>query len=231
MSFLGALDGAHSTHSEVQVIQLPLKCLPGVFDDLFDFLLARTPSFKALAPETSLLVLVGCIIAAWQWRQLKGEPFFWVNSGAILLWGGCVFGWIPVFVLAAIPLLNRVGHVYTDFSYLLVIHLTIQSAYGFKCLAQVENFRRAAVVLVGMGLVFGGMIVLAFGFGLMHWSIEWHYLLCAAAGAVGAPLLFTYFKSRDHQNSAIRWLGIGILGFIPHYRFALYHRLGETTTR
>ena len=223
MSFLGALDEAHSAHSEVQVIQLPLKCLPGVFDDFFDFLLARTPPFQALAPETSLLVLVGGIIAAWQWRKLRGEPFFWVNSGAILLWGGCVFGWIPAFVLAAIPLLNRVGHIYTDFSYLLVIHLTIQSAYGFKCLARVENFRRAAVVLVGMGLVFGGMMVLAFGFGWMHWSIEWNYFLCAAAGAVGAPLLFTYFKSRNHQISAIRWLGIGILGFIPHYRFALYH--------
>jgi hypothetical protein len=74
-----------------------------------------------------------------------------------------------------------------------------------------------------MGLVFGGMMVLAFGFGWMRWSIEWNYFLCAAAGAVGAPLLFTYFKSRNHQISAIRWLGIGILGFIPHYRFALYH--------
>ena len=223
MSFLGALDGG-SAHSVVRVIQLPLKCLPGVFDDLFDFFLAGTPPFNALAPETSLLVLVGCIMTAWQWRQLKGERFFWVNSGAILLWGGCVFGWIPAFVFAAIPLLNRVGHIYTDFSYLLVIHLTIQSAYGFKCLAKVENFRRSAVVLVGMVLVFEGMIVLACGFGLMHWSIEWNYLLCAAAGAVGAPLLFTFFKSRDHQISAIRWLGIGILGFIPHGRFALYHQ-------
>jgi hypothetical protein len=74
-----------------------------------------------------------------------------------------------------------------------------------------------------MALVFEGMIVPAYGFGWMHWSIEWNYLLCAAAGAVGAPLLFTFFKSRDHQISAIRWLGIGILGFIPHYRFALYH--------
>jgi hypothetical protein len=228
MSFLGALDGAYSAHSGVRVVQLPLKCLPGVFEDLFDFLLARTPSFNALAPETSLLVLVGCIIAAWQWRQLKGEPFFWVNSGAILLWGGCVFGWIPAFVLAAIPLLNRVGHIYLDFSYLLVIHLTIQSAYGFKGLAKVENFRRAAVVLVGMALVFEGMIVLAYGFGLIHRSIEWNYLFCAAAGAVGAPLLFTFFKSRDRQISAIGWLGIGILGFIPHYRFALYH-LGNDT--
>jgi hypothetical protein len=224
MSFFGALDGAHSAHSGVRVVQLPLKCLPGVFEDVFDFLLARTSLFNALAPETSLLVLVGCIIAAWQWRQLKGEPFFWVNSGAVLLWGGCVFGWIPAFILAAIPLLNRVGHVYLDFSYLLVIHLTIQSAYGFKCLAKAENFRRAAVVLVGMALVFEGVIVLACGFGLLHWSIEWNYLLCAAAGAVGAPLLFVFLKSRRRQIRALGWVGILILGFIPIFRFGLYHR-------
>ena len=222
MSFLGTLAGAYG-HSGVLVVQLPLKCLPGVFDDLFDFLLARTPPFDALTPETGLLVLVGCIIATWQWRQLKSDPFFLVNSGAIVLWGGCVFGWIPAFVLTAIPLLNRVGHTHSDFSYLLVIHLTIQSAYGFKCLAKAETFRRAPVVLMGMALVFEGMIVLAYGFGLIHWSSEWNYLFCAAAGAVGAPLLFTFFKSRDHQISAIRWLGIGILAFIPHYRFALYH--------
>jgi hypothetical protein len=116
-----------------------------------------------------------------------------------------------------------VGHIYIDFSYLLVIHLTIQSAYGFKCLAKVEDFRRAAIVLVGMALAFEGMIVLAYSSGLMHWFVEWNYLLCAVAGAVGAPLLFTFFKSRNRQISAIKWLGIGILGFIPHYRFALYH--------
>ena len=224
MSFLGALDGAYSAHTGVRVVQLPLKCLPGIFEDLFDSLLVRTPAFNALAPETSLLVLVGCIIAAWQWRQLKSEPFFWVNSGAILLWGGCVFGWIPAFILAAIPLLNRVGHVFLDFSYLLVIHLTIQSAYGFKCLAKVENFRRAVVVLVGMALVFEGMIVLAYGFGLMRRPIEWNYLLCAAAGAVGAPLLFVFLKSRQRQIRTLGWAGIIILGFIPNFRFGLYHR-------
>ena len=35
MSFLAALDGAYSVHSEVRVTQLPLVALPGAFDDLF----------------------------------------------------------------------------------------------------------------------------------------------------------------------------------------------------
>jgi hypothetical protein len=223
LAFSGTLAGAFTPHSEIRVIQLPLKCLPGMFDDIFHFLLARTPPFDALIPETSLLVLVGCLIAAWQWRQLKGEPFFWVNSAAILFWCGCVFGWIPASVLAAIPLLNRVTHIHIDLAYLAVIHLTIQSAYGFRSLAKVEDFRRATIALVGAALVLEGMIVLGYGFGWIRWSTEWNYLLVGAAGAVGAPLLFTFFKSRDRKLSAIAWLGIGILGFIPHYRFALYH--------
>jgi hypothetical protein len=223
MSFLGALDAAYTVHGGIRAVQLPLKCLPGLFDDMFDHLLAGTIPFNPLTPETSVLVLAGCIIAAWQWRQLKREPFFWVNTGAILLWGGFVFGWIPAFVLTAIPLFNRVGHIYADLSYLLVIHLTIQSAYGFKCLPAVKNFRRAAVVLAGLALVLEGAIALACVYRLRHWSSEWNYLLGAAAGAFGAPLLYIFFKSRNRPVSAVQWLGICILGFIPNYRFALYH--------
>ncbi len=221
MSFLTALEGSYSMHLEALVIQLPFVSLPGVFDDLFYLRLLKNDSIAAPAPGTSLLVLAGCILSALRWRQLKGESFFWVNGSAILLWGGCVFGWIPASVLAAIPWVNRVGHIYTDFSYLLVIHLTIQSAYGFKCLVKAENFRRAAVDFLWMGLIFEG-IMLAYNFGTTHRTIPWGYFLCAAAGAVGAPLLFTFLKSRNRQMPAVGVMGIVILGFIPHGRFGLY---------
>ena len=222
MSFFAALNGAYSVHSEVQVTQLSVASLPGAFDDLLYLLLRMDDAFAAIAPGTSLLVLAGCILSALEWRQLKGEPFFWVNSGAILLWGGCVYGWIPTSVLAAVPLLNRVGHIYTDLSYLLVIHLTIQSAYGFKWLARDGNFRRAAVDFLWMGLIFGG-IILAYCFGTTHRPIPWNYFLCVGAGAIGAPLLFVFLKSHKRQISAIGWAGIIILGFIPHFRFGLYN--------
>jgi len=221
LSFLTALDGSYSSHSEVQVLQLPFVSLPGAFDDLFYLLLLKNDSLAAPAPGTSLLVLAGCILSALRWRQLKGESFFWVNSSAVMLWGGCVFGWIPTSVLAAIPLLNRVGHTYTDFSYLLAIHLTIQSAYGFKCLAKAENIRRAAVDFLWMGLIFEA-IMLAYGFGTTHRTIPWCYFLCAAAGAIGAPLLYTFLKSRNRQIPALGVTGIIFLGFIPHCRFGLY---------
>jgi hypothetical protein len=168
------------------------------------------------------LVLAGCSLAVLRWRQSRGEPFFWVNSGAILLWGGCVFGLVPASILTAVPLLNRVGHTHTDFSYLLVIHLMIQSAYGFKCLAQENNFRRAAVDFLWVSLIFGG-IMLAYRFEISPVPIPWNYFLCAAAGGIGAPLLFTYLKNCHRPISATGLAGVVILGFIPHFRFGLYN--------
>jgi hypothetical protein len=209
------------------VFQLSPTALPGAFDDLFYLLLRPNDFVNAIAPGTSLLVLVGCSLAAWQWRQLKGEPFFWVNTGAIGLWGGCVFGWVPTSLLATIPLLNRVGHVDADFSYLLVIHLTIQSAYGFKCLAKEENLRQTAGNIACVGGVFAGMILLYFC-GHAHRPIPWDYFLCAGVGAIGAPMLFIFLKSRKQQTLTLGWVGIIILGFIPNFRFGLYHRGNDT---
>ena len=221
MAFLGALEGSYSLHPAGKAIQLPVMCLPGAFDDLF-YLLAKDNTAAALAPGTSLLVLAGGILSVLRWWQLKGDSFFWINSGAVLLWSGCVFGWVPAFVLSSIPFLNRVSHIYTDFSFLLVIHLTIQSAYGFKCLAQDENFRRTAADGFWMILIFGGML-LAFCLGINHHPVPWNYFACAAAGAVGAPLLFVFLKSRHRRISVTGWTLIAVLGFIPQFRFGLYH--------
>ena len=221
MSFFAALSGAFSIHSEVRVAQIPLVALPGMFDDLFFLLPLRSDLYAAVAPGTSLLVMAGCIFSVLRWRELKGDIFFWVNGGAILLWGGFVFGWVPAPLIAAIPLLNRVGHVYVDFSYLLVIQLTIQSALGFTCLAREKDFRRAAVDLLWVGLIFGTMVLL-FCLGISHQPIPWNYFLCVAAGGIGAPLLFTYLKNRHRRIPVMGLAGIIILGFIPHFRFGLY---------
>ncbi len=222
LAFLGSLTGSYSTHMEVAVHQLPLAFLPGAFDDLFYLLIRPDDSLAAIAPGTSLLVLTGCCLAITQWRQLQGDPFFWINSGALVLWGGCVYGWIPASVLAAIPLLNRVGHNETDISYLLVIHLTIQCAYGFKCLLNVAKLRQVAFSFSCVVGMFAGLFVL-YSFGYPHRPIPWNYFLCAEVGAVGAPMLFVFLKSRGQQASAAGWLGIIVLGFIPNFRFALYN--------
>ena len=166
-------------------------------------------------------MLTGCIFSALKWRQSKHETFFWINTGAILLWGGCVFGWIPASVIAAIPWLNRVGHTYSDFSYLLVILLTIQSAYGFKGLAREENLRKLAVDFLWVVLIFEA-IILENRFRLLHRPIPLNYFLCAGAGAVGAPLLFAFLKNRYRQIPVIGWTGIILLGFAAQFRFGLY---------
>ena len=220
MSFLVSLDGSYNVHTKVEVHQLPLTMLPGAFDDLFYHLLVQYTYF-APAPGTSLLVLAGCVLSMLNWRALKAEPFFWVNGGAIVLWGGCVFGWVPSPLIAMIPLLNRVGHTYTDFSFLLVMHLTIQSAYGFFFLAKVKNLRQAAGGIAWFGGIVAGMFVLYF-LGKEHREIPWNYFFCAAAGSAGAPLLFVYLKSRGRESLALAWTGILILGFIPNFRFGLY---------
>jgi hypothetical protein len=221
ISFLETLQGAYSLHPEGRVVQLPVMTLPGAFDDLF-YLLAKDDTAAALAPGTSLLVLVGSMLSALRWRLLKGERFFWINGVAILVWSGCVFGWVPASVLESIPFLNRVSHIYTDFSYLLAIHLTIQSAYGFKSLAPGNDFRSAAADLIWIALIFVGML-LAFCLGINHHPVPWSYFACAAAGAFGAPLLYVFLKSRSRCISAIGWTGVLILGFIPQFRFGLYH--------
>ena len=81
LSFLTALDGSFTSHSEIQIIQLPLASLPGAFDDLFYLLLLKNDFLAAPAPGTSLLVLAGCILSVLRWRQLKGESFFGQHRG------------------------------------------------------------------------------------------------------------------------------------------------------
>ena len=219
--FLVAMEGAFSAHSEVKVIQLPWKCISGAFDDLLYQVHLRDESFAALAPGTSLLVFVGCVFSVSRWRQMSRDRFFWINLGAIGLWGGCIFGWVPVSLLLHIPFLNRDGHTYTDFSYLLVIHLTLQSAYGFGALAQERDFRRVKTDLLWVVLVFVGMLLVNCQSGLER-PVPWSYFLCAGAGAVGVPLLFAYWKSRAPHLSVAGWVAIILLGLVAQFRFGLY---------
>lgn len=221
MSFLATLDGAYSAHASVVVKQLPFVSLPGVFDDLFFLLPLKNDSFAAPAPGTSLLVAVGALLTIARWRHLKSDRFFWINSGAIVVWAGCVFGWVPHTVLAAVPLLNRVGHLYTDFSYLLVIHLLLQCAYGFKSLAAAPGLRRGVIDLSIAGSILAAIVTL-YCLGLGHRPIPQVYFSCATAAAFGAPLLFLILKNRQAVIPAAGWIAIGVIAFIPHYRFGLY---------
>lgn len=219
VSFLAAMQGAYSVHSEIKVTQFRFATLIGIFDDVFFRLSPRAGGFWGQAPGASFLAFVGSTYALIRWRKLKDELFFWINTAAILLWGGCVFGWVPARVLGLMPLLNRVGHTHIDFSYLLIIHLTIQCAYGFKCIAM-ESFRQVATGLLGVGLVLAGMTLL-FCFGAPHGPVLWIYYAIATAGAFAAPLLFAFLRNRP-KIFVPGALGVLFLGFVPQFRFGAY---------
>ncbi|MBU6410826.1 MAG: hypothetical protein KGR98_10615, partial [Verrucomicrobia bacterium] len=200
---------------------VPFADLMGAFEDVFYRRALPGPQYAPPAPGTSLLVMAGSIFAALRWRELKKERFFWINSAAIFLWGGLVFGLIPAAVIRHIPLFNRVGHAYTDFSYLLVIHLTIQSAYGFARLAAARDFRRVAMDFAWIGLIAAAMLGI-YCVSLKHGPLPWNYLLCVGAGAAGAPLVFAYLKSRKGRVSVLGWACVLVLGFIAQFRFGIY---------
>jgi len=221
LSFLVAMEGAYTAHASIAVTQLSPTLLPGVFDDLFYLLLRSDDTLAALAPGASLTMLAGCSLSLTHWRELKGDWFFWINTVVIFLWGGVIFKWMPASLLAAIPLLNRVGHTHIDFSYLLIIHLTIQSAYGFRCLIGMARYRQIAVDLIGMGLAFMSLLIL-YSHGYWHQPIPWNYFLWAGLGAASAPLLFAILKIHQRQNLVVGWVMIIMLGFIPNFRFGLY---------
>lgn len=226
LSFLVSLPDSYSAHSQVQVTQLPPAALLGAFDDVFYRLPLTTDWFEAPAPGASLLIAVGSLFSAFRWRQLKSDPFFVINSCAIVLWSACIFKIIPGWVLAVVPLFNRIGHIYKDFSYLLVLHLTIQCAYGFKALAQESNLRRGAVDFLRAALILV-VITLVFCFEIPHSPVPWSYFLCVAVAAFAAPLLYLFLKLRHGRISALWWVAIIILGFIPNFRFGLYHTGNE----
>ena len=221
MSFFASLQGAYSTHTAIEVYQLPARCVPGLFDDLFYHFQLPNDTLAAIAPGASLLILAGFILSLLRWRQLRGSPFFMVNNLAILLWGGCVFGWVPARVLEMIPLLNRVRHNYVEFSYLLILHLTIASAFGFKAVAGQSNLRRVVADAVALVAGFAGLTLL-YCLANSHRPIPWDYFICAGAGGIGAPMLFAYLKSRGGGISGWAWAGIILLGFAAQFRFGLY---------
>jgi hypothetical protein len=109
-----------------------------------------------------------------------------------------------------------------EFSYLLVFHLTIQCAYGFKSLAQETNLRRAAIDLIWVALILV-MLAVVFCLDVVHSPVPWNYVLCVAAAAFAGPLLYLFIRLRQGRISAFSWVAIIVLGFIPNFRFGLYH--------
>lgn len=222
LAFFASLPDSFSLHSEIRVNQLPFVSVLGIFDDVFFRLPLRSDSYAAVAPGSSFLVAVGALLSFLEWRQFRNEPFFWINTVAIAFWSGCVFGWIPPSLLAAVPMLNRVGHTYTEFSFLLIIHLTIQCAYGFKAVANSTNVNRLLQNLLVVAVILACLLML-FCVGISHRPVPWNYVACVAFGAFAAPLLFILLKRRASPLAPYGFTFLLILAFLPNFRFGLYN--------
>lgn len=222
LTFFASLPGSFSLHSEIAVNQLPFVSVLGIFDDVFFRLPLKSDSYAAVAPGSSFLVAVGALLSFLEWRQFRDNSFFWINTIAIAFWSGCVFGWIPASMLTAVPMLNRVGHTYTEFSLLLIMHLTIQCAYGFKAVANAANINRLLQNLFVVAVILACLLLL-FCIGITHRPVPWNYVACVAAGAFGTPLLFISLKRRASPLSLYGFAFLVILAFLPNFRFGLYN--------
>ena len=219
LSFLAALQGAYSVHEQIQVVQLPLKCAAGMFDEAM-YTAFYPNDIPELLPGTSLLVFAGVVLSLIYWRQMKQEPFFWVNLGACWLWGGCIFGWVPASILVRIPFLNRDEHTFTDFSYLLVIHLTLQAAYGFRALARERSFQRTGLNLLWIGVLMAGLALETWFFTPAQ--LPGKYLLGTGVAALAALLWFAHANRQKQGISLAAWTGILLLGLTAQFRFGTY---------
>ena len=190
MSFLGALNGAYTAHMDIKVKQLPVSLLLGVFDDFFYQILRQNiDSILAVVPGTSLLVFVGGCFSICRWRQLQSDLFFWVNSLAILFLGRLYFPGGAVLIAGHGSTVEpRRSSLDTDFSYVFVIHLTIQAAYGFSALARADGFRRLTADLLFITIALAVLLALYSSGPVIYQPVPWTYFLGAIAGAVGAPL-------------------------------------------
>lgn len=104
----------------------------------------------------------------------------------------------------------------------MVIHLTLQSAYGFKSLLKGETVREAAFDFFVVAAVME-LILVDYYYATLIWPFRLAYFVPCVAGAVGAPLLFKCLQSRNGRVGLPGWIGIVLLGFMPNYRFGLYN--------
>jgi hypothetical protein len=228
ISFIGALDGAFSLHMEVQVDQLPASSALGIFDDIFYRMLSGFNGVSPV-PGCSLLVLVGCILCFARWKQLAAKRIVWISLSAIAIWGGFVFGWVPASLIAKIPLLNRVGHIHTDFSYLVIVHLFLLSAYGFSACSS-EKSSGKALKDHGILTFIIAVIYVIYYFSNKFDQVRWAYVLLVTLSAIGASLLYDLSRSGDTSKRFYWCVPAFLLAIASVYRFG-YYSSGDSDNR
>jgi hypothetical protein len=228
ISFLGALDGAFSLHMDVQVDQLPVSSALGIFDDMFYRMLNGFNRVSPV-PGCSLLILVGCILCFVRWKQLAAKRIVWISLSAIAIWGGFVFGWVPASLVAKIPLLNRVGHIHTDFSYLVIVHLILLSAYGFSACLSEKSLGKALKDHGILSFIIAAIYVIYY-FSNKFDQVRWSYVLFVTLSAIGASLFYDLARLENTSKRFYWCVPALLLAIASVYRFG-YYSSGDSDNR
>lgn len=223
LPFLSYLPDSFNLHTDVTLEQFPLSQVAGLFDDAF--YRAVQPGPLAEGPGGSLLVLFGMLFAMASYRELRDEMFFFINLATLLVWGGFIFGYIPVALIEHLPLIRRIGHIRADFSYLAVLQTLIASAYAGVALSRLPDAR---TIWRRWFAAAGGVLLVE---GLFFWSTRavtkpgdfLGYIMVVTASALVTLPLYLLVKKARGARRAFGWFALGLLLFLPQARFGLYH--------
>jgi hypothetical protein len=162
MTFLDALDKAHTSYDVPRVYQMTPGLAIGLFDDIFhrQFM----PMEFLFNPSANFFVLLGVMWALARARALAAERMLWAVTMPAVAAAALAFGVVSPATAAAIPFIKSIYHFDNTFSCVLIVLLFVVAGFGLReCLT-----RMRAVEWRGdwaMMLTFVGVLVAAF-FGL-----------------------------------------------------------------
>jgi len=206
LTFLDTLRVSLTSYEHPEAQQLPWPRLIGFFEDLF--YRQGSPSELQVAPSANMLVLLGLLWAAVEWRALAASRAPAVLAAAAAAALAIIFGVVPGTWLIAVPLLRNIAHVANTFSCLLLVLVMPLAGWGMhRALARArgEGWARSAAAVAVLGLVLlaiyflvdrpagfspffiGDVAVLLAAAVLLHASVR--CLAAPAGGGRAAPVL------------------------------------------
>jgi len=222
MPFLSYLPASFNLHTDVVIEQFPFYLVAGLFDDRFYQAVQEGP--LAQGPGGTMFVLFGMLFALVSFRELQREKFFFINLAALVVWGGFIFGYIPVALVEHLPLIRAIGHIRADFSYLAIFQSLIGSAYG--CLALVR-LSEAGAIWRRWAAAAGGLVLVEL---LFFWCTRTIakpadfpvYVAMVTFCVLAAPPMYLFCRRTVGARGFASRLALGVLLFLPHARFGLY---------
>jgi hypothetical protein len=130
--FLDALRHSWTPYDNPRAFQIQPGMALGLFDDLF--YRQFTVWENHYNPSANFLILLGCAWAVVHARALVADRVFVALALGAVPSAALAFGVVPASVITRVPFLANVEHVDNTFSVVLLVHLVVLSAYGFRAL-------------------------------------------------------------------------------------------------